>query len=87
MKTLSAIALVACSASFGIAAAHASSPLPRSTPEKQGVSSSALLGFVEAADKDVDAMNGFMLVRHAGMSWPKAGGPRTRPPPPTRFIR
>ena len=38
--------------------------LPRSSPEAQGVSSSALLAFVEAADKNIDAMNSFMLVRH-----------------------
>jgi CubicO group peptidase (beta-lactamase class C family) len=64
MKTLSAFALAACGASLFIPAAQASSPLPRSTPEKQGVSSAALLAFVEAADKDVESMNGFMLVRH-----------------------
>lgn len=39
-------------------------PLPRSTPEQQGISSSAILAFVEAADTSVDAMNSFMLVRH-----------------------
>ena len=38
--------------------------LPRSSPEQQGVSSSALLAFVDAADKEIDAMNSFMLVRH-----------------------
>jgi cyanophycinase len=38
--------------------------LPRSSPETQGVSSSALLEFVTAADKNVDMMNGFVLVRH-----------------------
>ena len=38
--------------------------LPRSNPEAQGVSSSAVLAFVEAADKTVDAMNSFMLIRH-----------------------
>lgn len=38
--------------------------LPRSAPEEQGVSSSSLLEFVEAADARVDAMNSFMLVRH-----------------------
>jgi CubicO group peptidase (beta-lactamase class C family) len=37
--------------------------LPRSEPEAQGVSSSAVLSFVEAADK-IDSMNSFMLVRH-----------------------
>jgi CubicO group peptidase (beta-lactamase class C family) len=42
--------------------AHAAD-LPRSTPEAQGVSSPAVLSFIEAADK-IDAMNSFMLVRH-----------------------
>src|SRR4051795_13021920 len=40
------------------------SDLPRSSPEAQGVSSSAILAFVDAADKDVDALHSFMLVRH-----------------------
>jgi CubicO group peptidase (beta-lactamase class C family) len=38
--------------------------LPRSTPERQGISSSDILAFVEAADKEIDAMHSFMLVRH-----------------------
>jgi CubicO group peptidase (beta-lactamase class C family) len=38
--------------------------LPRSTPEKQGISSAAILAFVEAADEKIDTMNSFMLVRH-----------------------
>ena len=38
--------------------------LPRSTPEAQGISSAAILDFVEAADKQVNAMHSFMLVRH-----------------------
>src|SRR4029079_13181368 len=38
--------------------------LPRSSPEQQGISSADLLAFVEAADKDIDTMNSFMLVRH-----------------------
>ncbi len=38
--------------------------LPRSTPERQGISSSALLAFVEAADREIDQMHSFMLVRH-----------------------
>lgn len=42
-------------------AAHA---LPRSAPEQQGVPSSALLAFIEAADQEIDAMHSFMLVRH-----------------------
>lgn len=40
------------------------SPLPRSTPESQGVSSAGIRAFVETADKQVDTMHSFMLVRH-----------------------
>lgn len=42
----------------------AAEPLPRSTPEEQGVSSSAVLDFVTAANERIDTMNSFMLVRH-----------------------
>jgi CubicO group peptidase (beta-lactamase class C family)/lysophospholipase L1-like esterase len=59
MKTLAALVLVAWSAALAAAA-----ELPCSSPEAQGVSSSALLAFVEAADRDIDAMNSFMLLRH-----------------------
>jgi CubicO group peptidase (beta-lactamase class C family) len=38
--------------------------LPRSSPESQGVSSQAILEFIEAADREIDTMNSFMLVRH-----------------------
>jgi CubicO group peptidase (beta-lactamase class C family) len=38
--------------------------LPRSTPERQGISSAAVLAFVEAADREIDQMHGFVLVRH-----------------------
>jgi prolyl oligopeptidase len=38
--------------------------LPRSTPEEQGVSSSEVLAFVEAADRQIDSLHSFMLVRH-----------------------
>src|SRR5689334_21313513 len=38
--------------------------LPRSSPEQQGIASADILAFIEAADKDVDTMNSFMLVRH-----------------------
>lgn len=37
--------------------------LPRSTPEAQGVSSKAILDFVEAADK-INTLHSFMIVRH-----------------------
>jgi CubicO group peptidase (beta-lactamase class C family) len=41
-----------------------SKALPRSTPEAQGVSSAAIREFIETADRQVDSMHSFMLVRH-----------------------
>ncbi len=38
--------------------------LPRSTPESQGVSSKAIREYIETADRDVNSMHSFMLVRH-----------------------
>lgn len=38
--------------------------LPRSTPEAQGISSAALRSFIEQADREIDTMNSFLLVRH-----------------------
>jgi CubicO group peptidase (beta-lactamase class C family) len=38
--------------------------LPHSTPERQGISSAAVLAFVQRADSEIDAMHSFMLVRH-----------------------
>jgi CubicO group peptidase (beta-lactamase class C family) len=61
MKTLSIAAFVICTGSFCLAA---ESGLPRSSPEAQGVSSSALLAFIETADQKIASMNSFMLVRH-----------------------
>jgi len=59
MKMLSTFTLIAVSSSACIAV-----NLPRSSPEAQGVSSSALLSFIEAADRDIDSLHGFMLLRH-----------------------
>ncbi len=42
---------------------YAGTPLPRSTPESQGISSEAILQFVQAADK-INTLHSFMLVRH-----------------------
>ena len=39
-------------------------PLPRSTPEHEGVSSAGILDFVQAADSAIDAMHSVMVVRH-----------------------
>ena len=37
--------------------------LPRASPESQGVSSQALLAFIEALDANVDTMNSIIVVR------------------------
>ncbi len=42
----------------------ASTPLPRSTPEAQGISSAAVRAYLEAADKTIHTLHSFMLVRH-----------------------
>src|ERR1039458_3936323 len=39
-------------------------PLPRSTPEAEGISSQAIVEFVEAADKNVNTFDSFMILRH-----------------------
>jgi len=59
IEALFAVELVALSGSICTGA-----DLPRGSPEAQGVSSSAVLSFVEAADKDIDSMNSFMLLCH-----------------------
>jgi CubicO group peptidase (beta-lactamase class C family) len=38
--------------------------LPRSTPEAEGVPSQAIVGFIQAADKNVDTFDSFMVLRH-----------------------
>jgi CubicO group peptidase (beta-lactamase class C family) len=47
-----------------LAASDKSRFLPRSTPERQGISSSEIVDFVDTADRQIDTMNSFMLVRH-----------------------
>lgn len=47
-----------------VAASAMAQPLPRSTPEAEGVSAEAVRQYIEAADKEVDTMHSFMLVRH-----------------------
>ncbi|HEX7450487.1 MAG TPA: serine hydrolase [Pirellulales bacterium] len=59
MKAPFLIAIATLSGSLCVAA-----DLPRSGPEAQGVSSAAVLAFVEAADRQIDSLHSFMLVRH-----------------------
>lgn len=56
-------------AAFLIATFHlasAAQPLPRSTPEAQGISSQSVCDFVEAVDK-IDTLHSFMIVRHGNV--------------------
>ena len=39
-------------------------PLPHSAPEAEGISSAAILKFVNTAEKRIDALHSFMLLRH-----------------------
>ncbi len=63
MKRLIFVALAVFSGTLCLAA-ESPSALPRSTPEAQGISPSAILAFVEAADRNIDSLHSFMLVRH-----------------------
>src|SRR6516225_4169505 len=58
VKALAVLALAVFPNSPGFGAS-----LPRSSPEAQGVSSSAVLAFLDAADR-MDSMDSFMLLRH-----------------------
>src|ERR1044072_5950254 len=66
MKRLhsASVVLLLCLVLSPVSLAQKSASLPRSTPEQQGIASADLLAFIEAADKDIDTMNSFMLVRH-----------------------
>lgn len=56
-----AFAILLLAANFAQAA---DTPLPRSTPEAQGVSSADIRSYVESADQQINAMHSLMLVRH-----------------------
>lgn len=60
------------------AALLAAQPLPRSTPEAEGMPSQAILDFIEAAETQVDALHSVMIVRHGRViaeGWWKPYGP------------
>ena len=58
----SALAILLVTAAPCVSAAQVA--LPRSTPEAQGISSRAILDFVEAADRNIDTLHSFMILRH-----------------------
>jgi CubicO group peptidase (beta-lactamase class C family) len=59
MKAVLIVAVLGISTSVCLGA-----DLPRSSPEAQGVSSAAVLSFVEAANRTIDSLHSVMLLRH-----------------------
>ena len=47
-----------------IAALNAAALMEKATPESQGVSSSAIIGWINACERELDALHGFVIVRH-----------------------
>jgi CubicO group peptidase (beta-lactamase class C family) len=64
MKAHLALLVLILNAVTASAADKNTSGLPRSTPEAQGISSSAILSFVDDAEKKIDALHSLMIVRH-----------------------
>ena len=62
-RIISSLGLM-CVTALGAGIATAEQSLPRSTPEAQGVDSAGILNFVKAADKELDSIHSFMLVRN-----------------------
>lgn len=78
------VIIAVCSAvlaTMSCQAAENASVLPRSRPESQGVSPSALLAFVDEANRKIDSLHSFMLVRHGHVvaeGWWRPYDPQTR---------
>ena len=64
MRRVEVLALVLSIGAVVGAAEETRFTFPRSAPEAQGISSAAILGFVEEAEQKLDALHSFMLVRH-----------------------
>ncbi len=64
MRRIHALALLLTITAAAGAVEETPFTFPRSAPEAQGISSSAILGFVDEAEQKLDALHSFMLVRH-----------------------
>jgi CubicO group peptidase (beta-lactamase class C family) len=64
MKAILALWSAALFAMTCQAAERASTDLPRSRPETQGVAPSGILAFLDEANHKIDSLHSFMLVRH-----------------------
>lgn len=63
-NALSASALLTLLMATTTSLPAADAPLPRSTPEAEGVSSQAIRDFVERVDQHINTLHSFMVVRH-----------------------
>ena len=64
MKAILAVGVIVLSGTICRAADGAVAALPRSSPEAQGISSSAILAFLDEAEHKIDALHSVMIVRH-----------------------
>lgn len=64
MKRVISVLVSGLAIAVAAVSSRAASPLPRDVPERQGVSSAALLEFVNALDREIDGMHSVMVVRH-----------------------
>ncbi len=64
MKSIAFLVAVCCVVSCVWGEEAEGFRFPRSSPESQGISSAAVLDFVDAADRETPEMHSFMLVRH-----------------------
>ncbi len=67
MKSIFPPLLVLLASLVPVTAHSQSWSLPRSTPESQGVSSAGVLDFIITADKQIQSMHSFMLVRNGSV--------------------
>lgn len=63
MNSITRVLLVLCLLGAGTLCAE-EKQLPRATPESQGVSSEVIREYILTADREVNSMHSFMLVRH-----------------------
>jgi CubicO group peptidase (beta-lactamase class C family) len=65
MRVLAAFAAIVIA--MATPSAEAPFSLPRSTPEAQGIASSAVLAFLDEAEQKIDALHSVMIVRHGSV--------------------
>ena len=56
--------LLVCGAALGFAFAGSAAEMDYSTPEAEGVSSAAISAWIDACERELDAVHGFVIVRH-----------------------